>query len=1098
METKSQLQVPESLTTQIREYRSVVRIRKIAEAMGIAVTAVLVGFAVVFATDRFLDSTPWFRALVWIASMVGVAMLPFAWRRWVLKLRTLESVAKLLSKKLPAVGDSLLGALELSANAQEQNRSPVLCQAALEQVAKDTSKRNLLHSLPASKHRGWCSAAMAGLAMTGGLAVAFPQATLNAWQRFLLPLASIERFTFTSLESLPKKLVVPYGEDFNVSLRLAAGTQWTPRNARAQVGRLPDIEVGHQEGIYDFEIPAQLQSTSLNFAVGDASPSMEVIPSMRPELESLSATIQLPAYLQIPETFAKDIRGGALTIVRGASLQFRSRTTKEIASATANSKSLPVKEGSFVLPSFEVSEPTRIELEWRDTDGLQAKAPFPLMIQSIEDEQPAVFGDGLPKARVVLETEQIQFTVRSLDDFGIRHVGLEWKTIESSPSIPDEKGEFMLAKGSPTSQSLDAIATFQATAMKIPSRPVEVRLFTEDYLPERGRMYSSPHLLYVLNPNDHAVWMLDQITKWQRESLEVRDRELQLLAANKQIRDLSVEELNQEETRTRIEQQASAELSNGRRLNNLTAKGEELLRQAARNPEIGVGHLEKWAEMQKILKDIASNRMPSVADLLKQAATSKQLAKNSPNGPANDSKFSPTAGKIQPSETPPANGESEPQPPSANASAPSVVDQESSQQPVDPNQLASNSKPKKSGPAALRLPSTTLMGTAGKGEDAEQEEEEEQNEVEQAVNKQEELLAEFQKVADELNELMGNLEGSTLVKRLKAASREQGEIADSTGSELSDAFGISSQRMKSEQLARVKDLSGRETKAVDFVSLIVDDMQGFHDRRPSEKFEGVLAEIKKEDVVGGLRRLSDTIVEHQGLAIAEAEFWSDTLDRWAEDIVDPAGKGECKGSKSKSSLPPSIVLEVMQVLEEEMNLRDRTRVAEQSKAASSNEEYMDKVDELANTQISLQERIIVVKKKIIALPDSEAEFEKEIGLMGEVSAVMLDAATLLDSPDTGAKAVAAETEAIELLLKSKRVNPKKSSGGGGSDPGGGGGGTTDEAAIAMIGPGMNQQEQRQDHGVSQQTGTSGASLPEEFRYGLDEYFQRIDRKNLRQ
>ncbi len=47
METKSQLQVPESLTTQIREYRSVVRIRKIAEAIGIAVTAVLVGFAVV-------------------------------------------------------------------------------------------------------------------------------------------------------------------------------------------------------------------------------------------------------------------------------------------------------------------------------------------------------------------------------------------------------------------------------------------------------------------------------------------------------------------------------------------------------------------------------------------------------------------------------------------------------------------------------------------------------------------------------------------------------------------------------------------------------------------------------------------------------------------------------------------------------------------------------------------------------------------------------------------------------------------------------------------------------------------------------------------
>jgi hypothetical protein len=46
----------------------------------------------------------------------------------------------------------------------------------------------------------------------------------------------------------------------------------------------------------------------------------------------------------------------------------------------------------------------------------------------------------------------------------------------------------------------------------------------------------------------------------------------------------------------------------------------------------------------------------------------------------------------------------------------------------------------------------------------------------------------------------------------------------------------------------------------------------------------------------------------------------------------------------------------------------------------------------------------------------------------------------------------------------------------------------------MIGPGVNQNERRQDHGVSQETGISNNSLPEEFRFGLDEYFQRIDRR----
>ena len=48
--------------------------------------------------------------------------------------------------------------------------------------------------------------------------------------------------------------------------------------------------------------------------------------------------------------------------------------------------------------------------------------------------------------------------------------------------------------------------------------------------------------------------------------------------------------------------------------------------------------------------------------------------------------------------------------------------------------------------------------------------------VDEAVNEQKDLLAEFDKIAEELNRVLANLEGSTLVKRLKAASRTQGKI----------------------------------------------------------------------------------------------------------------------------------------------------------------------------------------------------------------------------------------------------------------------------------------------------------------------------------
>ena len=99
-------------------------------------------------------------------------------------------------------------------------------------------------------------------------------------------------------------------------------------------------------------------------------------------------------------------------------------------------------------------------------------------------------------------------------------------------------------------------------------------------------------------------------------------------------------------------------------------------------------------------------------------------------------------------------------------------------------------------------------------------------------------------------------------------------------------------------------------------------------------------------------------------------------------------------------------------------------------------------------------------------------------------------------PDTGKAAIAAETEVIELLLKSKRINPKGGGGGGASPGGGSGGGDTQDAAIALLGPGINDKESREDHGVHQSTGTSGTSFPEEYRHGLDQYFEKLERKAL--
>ena len=191
----------------------------------------------------------------------------------------------------------------------------------------------------------------------------------------------------------------------------------------------------------------------------------------------------------------------------------------------------------------------------------------------------------------------------------------------------------------------------------------------------------------------------------------------------------------------------------------------------------------------------------------------------------------------------------------------------------------------------------------------------------------------------------------------------------------------------------------------------------------------------------------------------------------------------------------------MKILEKEIQLRDETRAAEQVKKANAAEGDADKVAKkhherslaLADTQEELNERVDTVLEKILALPEAEANFGKELGLLTRVSEVMAEATGILTRPDTGPDAVACETEVIELLLQTRRIQPKPGGGGGGSTPGGGGGGDTENAALAMIGRGADENAFIEDRQVGQATGQTGRELPAEFRTGLDTYFNALEK-----
>jgi hypothetical protein len=129
------------------------------------------------------------------------------------------------------------------------------------------------------------------------------------------------------------------------------------------------------------------------------------------------------------------------------------------------------------------------------------------------------------------------------------------------------------------------------------------------------------------------------------------------------------------------------------------------------------------------------------------------------------------------------SGEQPPQPP-----IPQVVDTESSQQPKGDEP---GGQQPGGGPGRFGLP-TTQAGVAPPrepGDPGEPDEPAAEEALDEAIAKQEELLAEFAKVADELAAVMARLEGSTFVKRLKLASREQMGIGNRIAGLAAEAFG---------------------------------------------------------------------------------------------------------------------------------------------------------------------------------------------------------------------------------------------------------------------------------------------------------------------
>ena len=885
------LQLPERIRGKLEQFQRRIWLIKITEGLCAAAFGLLVSYLVVFGLDRFFDTSAAMRAGILLTGSIGLAIwFPLVCHKWIWKSRRLEQVARMLKVRHPRLGDYLLGIIELVHSDGNDGRSEALCRAALQQADRETADRDFTKDVPHPRHRRWIFVVAFPLVAAALALLIVPAAGSNALQRWLMPWRNIDRYTFTNVEALPKQIVVPIAEQSAFEARLTATSQWNPASGSVWIGS-HRVDAAQQDGLFEFQLPPIQSPTDVQIQIGDVRESVSIDPQPRPELTSLEAMIQLPAYLQRTEPVRREIRGGSLSVVNGSSVAVQATASRMLASATADGLPLAVDGPTIATQPTSITESRVLELAWRDAIGLSAKAPLKLKIRSSDDEAPSLSCRELEQQRVIMEKDVLAFEVDALDDFGIKTLGMEWSGTPATTSGDEPaKGEKIVYAGNPNATELSAVAaTFSPKRESIAPQTIQLRLFAEDYLPDRERVYSPVYTVYVLSEDEHAIWLTRRLDEWFKQSLETYEMEQQLYKKNVELRNLPAEELDRPETRRKIESQAAAEQAQSRRLGALTEAGTALVKEAARNENFGVDHLEKLAEMIQSLKDISENRMPSVSDLLKKASEAETSAssdskhdKQPPNSvsdnPENPGQQSPSSG-----DKPKDDDPDKPTPP------PSISMRESSMDQPDPN------KPKdekaedpagQSSPPKFTLPSVSLADNSP--DDGEAAACPAGNKLAEAVDAQEELLAEFQKVAEELQKLINNLEGSTFVKRLKAMSRRELVLANDISQSTLSGFGMDRSLVKEATRDRMKLLVERQKAHSQTMQHIEDDLEAYSNRNQDGKFKTVLVEMRGMEIVKQVNVVADRMVANEpGTSIAHSEFLADTMDRWAEQLGGP-------------------------------------------------------------------------------------------------------------------------------------------------------------------------------------------------------------------
>ncbi len=637
------LSLPPKLVAQFAACERRLRRVETIVAAGGALVGLLLSIVVMYVSDRFWDTPALLRVLFLGAGALALGLSAWYWlRHWYWKRRDGCEISRLIQRYHRQFGDRLLGVVELvNADDLPGDMSSDLCRAAIDQVAAESATVDFTEAVDRRPARGAVGLCAAVLIAVTVVALFSPEAAFNAFERWLQPLAEIERHTFVNLVPLPAQLNVAHGEPFVLSTDVSGDSRWIPSQGRVVLAGQRPITFDVDGRVVGLTVPGQTREVPLTISVGDAQAHTIIRPRHRPALTRLVAHVTLPEYLQRPnvettvdgskvrmlESSQVSFEGEVSRILQQGELTLSAATTRTATTAAGTVTTAMTVDGKhFISLPMPAQDLVSCSLTWRDIYGLAPKQARVLKFATVADRKPEVKLLNLARHTAILEDETLEIEVKATDDFGLRHANLVWLAKDGEGKDLGLGETATVVDGGSKETSLTGTFVMSPEFMDLPI-PCIVELYaaTVDYLPGRQPVTTELYRIDVLSYAQHAEQVRRQFEALLTKLEDLARSEESLLDGKQRLQALSDEDLQTEASTSAMRRQVNQGQTNRKALERTSGTGRELLAEAIRNKQFPTGLLARLAETVSGMQALSQAEMAEIVKSM-QAGLKKEGA----------------------------------------------------------------------------------------------------------------------------------------------------------------------------------------------------------------------------------------------------------------------------------------------------------------------------------------------------------------------------------------------------------------------------------------------------------------------------------------